>query len=349
MPKKTIILIIQIILICLLLGIILFQAFFQEKIAVINNLEPRRDTDGRIIDAHDGRLMKFGKKFYLYGVSYGSGNGMSKNYFTVYSSSDLMHWTKHGQLIPDLEPNKRYRPHIVFNLKIKKYILFYNSYSGTSWNGHIAVAESDSPIGPFKVQNSKLNLKHKNPGDFNILIDYDNQAYISYTSIAKNHTHYIEKLTSDYLDSANEISDPIGPKTHEASVFFKQNNLYYLIIGKNCCFCSSGTDTKVYTSHNPLGPYEYQNNINLNSKDKIIIPGQQTFIAEIPNKNGIQYIWMADRWFSAPNGKKGQYKCGDKFSGTKAHDFQYWHLLEFDESGNIKNLEKFINGFELKY
>ncbi|MAG45042.1 hypothetical protein CL633_04110 [bacterium] len=348
MPKKTLILIIQIILICLLLGVLFLQAFFQEKTVIINNINPRLDINGNIIDAHDGGLIKFGKKFYLYGTSYGTGNGMSKNYFTVYSSYNLVDWKRHGQLIPNLKPNKRYRPHVVYNLKTKKYILFYNSYSGTSWNGRITAAISDSPIGPFTVQNSSINLKYKNPGDFNILVDQDNQAFISYTAISKDHQNYVEKLTPNYLNSTNKISKPVGPKGHEASIFFRRNNIYYLIISKNCCFCSNGSDAKVYTSYHALGPYEFQNNINLNSQGKIIIPAQQTFIAEIPNKNGIQYLWMADLWFSSPDGKKGEYKCGDKFPGTKAHDFQYWHLLEFDAFGNIKNLKKFINKFQIK-
>jgi len=41
----------------------------------ISNVEPRRDVQGNIIDAHDGCLQFFNGRFYLYGTAYGTNDG----------------------------------------------------------------------------------------------------------------------------------------------------------------------------------------------------------------------------------------------------------------------------------
>ena len=105
----------------------------------------------------------------------------------------------------------------------------------------------------------------------------------------------------------------------------------------------TGSGVRVYTSASPLGPYIYRGNINraghqvrgLSSPDTeagmgpadSIIPAQQAQIATIPARDGPLYLWIGDRWQSAPDGIKG-------------HDFQYWSSpLEFDADGMIKQLE----------
>jgi hypothetical protein len=55
----------------------------------------------------------------------------------------------------------------------------------------------------------------------------------------------------------------------------------------------------------------------------VVIPAQQTYVAEIPSAKGKQYLWMGDLWGSRPDGMKG-------------HNFQYWSSpLHFDTNGNI--------------
>ena len=52
---------------------------------------------------------------------------------------------------------------------------------------------------------------------------------------------------------------------------------------------------------------------------------QQNFVIQIPQPDGsTQFVWTGDRWQSAAD-------------GIKAHDLQYWSVLEFEE----------VNGTEL--
>ena len=57
-----------------------------------------------------------------------------------------------------------YRPHLVYNPKTKKYVLFVN-YVGTghAYKGY-AVYSSDSPAGPFHLENNVLNVSRLCPG-----------------------------------------------------------------------------------------------------------------------------------------------------------------------------------------
>ena len=42
---------------------------------------------------------------------------------------------------------------------------------------------------------------------------------------------------------------------------FKRSGTYYVTFGGCCCFCSSGSDLKVYGASSPLGPYAFLANL----------------------------------------------------------------------------------------
>lgn len=249
-----------------ILKFILFFLFsgiaFSQKNIVINNLQSRTDTDGSIIDAHDGRIVKFGDKFYWYGTAYEGTSGFARtHYFQCYSSSDLMTWKKEGKLVENLPSGYYYRPHVIYNKKTKKYVLWYNWYP-VLWDGKFGVAVSDTPTGPFKivdddvkVQNSKYGV-----GDFGLFVDDDNTAYIAYNTI-EGHKGSIEKLSSDYRKSTFENSGFITEGC-EAGAIFKRNGIYYMLTDYTCCFCTEGSGVRVYVSDNPMKGYKQKNNIN---------------------------------------------------------------------------------------
>lgn len=317
----------------------------------ISNAVPRRDDEGRIIDAHDGRIIRFGNRYFLYGTVYGSTTGVAPtNYFRSYSSPDLSRWTRHDTLLKGLPVRMQYRPHVVHNRKTGKYVLFYNWYSSGFDTGMIGAATSDQPEGPFTVRNEALNLAKAQPGDFNVMVDYDNTAYIIYTSIADGHTEHLERLSEDYLASAGQPSVQISSGgCTEAASMFKRNGVYYITFGECCCFCSQGAGVRVLKASDPMGPYVFTSDINRDAGGQLIIPAQSTMVAEIPLRRGTGYLYMGDRWFSAPDGDGKPHKCYDAYPGTKGHDFQYWSPpLQFDQAGNIGNLGRFEDSFPLE-
>jgi len=309
----------------------------------IDNTAPRRDVSGQIIDAHDGCLQLFGKRFYLYGTAYGTNDGYGHaNRYRVYTSPDLEQWTLAGDLFKEQPAGVYYRPYVIFNPKTHKYVLWYNWYP-EQWEGQTGVAVSDTPAGPFTIVNSNVQLSCSHAGDGSLFVDDDGAGYYICTAIDQGYTVRVERLTPDYLGVTGETSSVFAIGA-EAPLLFRRGNLYYALCGPRCAFCPEGSEVSVFISILPLGPFKRcssfnrhlengaptlvtQSTVNVNGpkgefaysvtgnasyqNNAPILPVQETWVATIPTAEGPVFIWMADHWKSAPDGVKG-------------HDFQFW-------------------------
>jgi beta-xylosidase len=302
------------------------------RTVAISNIEPRRDTTGAIIDAHDGCILFANGRYYLYGTAYGKSAGYSiNNRFRVYSSPDLERWTFEGELLKSPPDGVHYDPSVVYNRATRKYVLWYNWYPKL-WDGLVGVAVSDTPVGPFTIVNTHVQVTQagERPGAGTLFVDDDGTAYYIYTAIAQDHAVRVERLTADYLGSSGQASDVLASGC-EATSMFKQDGRYYALFDRTCCFCRKGSGARVYVASSPLGPYAERANINRLADQTPIVAGQQASIARIPTAEGTALIWIADRWGSRPDGVKG-------------HDFQFWSApLRFDHEGNILPIEDVPN------
>lgn len=87
----------------------------ENKTPTISNRKPRMDTDGKIVDAHDGCLQKFGNRYYLYGTSYGTTDGFNKNNrYRCDTSLDLGAWKLEGELLQNPPDGVYYRPYVIY-------------------------------------------------------------------------------------------------------------------------------------------------------------------------------------------------------------------------------------------
>lgn len=321
------------------LGLALAPSGFSEKVTLRND-KPRRDTEGRIIDAHAGRMIRFGDRYYLYGDNYRDTDGINDaaNFFVCYSSSDLTRWRFEGEIIPKeelpgwKEQTYRYRPHVIHNARTGKYVLFFNwrPVPHSFAQGNYVVAVADKPTGPFAVVNRDFQTSHHptEVGDSNLFVDDDGTAYLAYkiasTASADRGSNFIERLSDDYLTSSGVCSESVGHG--EAIAMFKRSGRYYLVYGKNCCFCPQGSNIYVKIADQPFGPY--RENVPFDIRSDRLINAQSTHVAEIQTDAGKAFIYMGDRWRSAPG-------C----TYVKGHDYQYWsEPLQFDERGNIRPL-----------
>jgi Glycosyl hydrolases family 43 len=248
--------------ICFLIYFLFVIVFVSAQQVTINNQNPRLDTKGNIVDAHDGRIIQFGKTFYWYGTKYGTTNGFTTaNEYVCYSSTNLSNWKFEGALLKEKQEGVYYRPHVVYNANTKKYVLWYNWYPKL-WDGQFGVATSDKPAGPFVIINDNVTVKQNalGVGDLGVFVDDDGKAYLSYNTIT-NHKVSVELLNDDYTASTLQGSEFIAEHC-EAGSMFKRNGLYYLLTDYTCCFCTQGSGAQVFTANKPLGPYTYRQNIN---------------------------------------------------------------------------------------
>lgn len=246
----------------LIIVLVLAGKVWSQQTLTISNAEPRLDQDGNIVDAHDGRIIKFKDRFYWYGTSYGNTNGFTTaNHYVCYSSDDMMHWKKEGKLLVDQPLGVYYRPHVVYNEATRKYVLWYNWYPKL-WDGQFGVAISDKPQGPFKIVNDNVKMAKSaiGLGDFGLFVDDDKTAYISYNTI-QNHQVSVEKLGAEYTSSTLNNGGVIAEHM-EAGSMFKRDGKYYLLTDYTCCFCNYGSGARVYISNGPLSGYKFSGNIN---------------------------------------------------------------------------------------
>lgn len=339
----------------------------------ISNVEYRRNVTGEIMDAHDGSYNQWspGGPWYYYAMGYGNCQqgqdlcnghcGYGYSWIGVWRSPDMSNgsWTLLREARDDTWPKCVYfRVHTVYNAKTAKYVMWANL---NHYDNDYAVGTSDTPEGPFTfVHAINAGRKGAHGGDFDIFIDDDGAAYLIYTAVSGGHTMAVERLTDDYLQSAatssartNVSSGVFGLVFVEAPAMFKRKNVYYALFGNCCCFCSKGSGIGVYTASNPLGPWTYHNNVgclaNVTLTDGCgcgmdhkfiedsgkgvdgecgfygdsLTKAQQNFVIQIPQADGsTQYVWTGDRWQSAPD-------------GDKAHDLQYWSVLQFQNVQGI--------------
>ena len=127
------------------------------------------DTDGNVLNASDGGIIKVGERYYWYGQALrdrpegykGQGGQVTDVGVVMYSSADLSEWKYEGVVLACSEgelraPMRFERPKIIYNEKTDKYVLWchYVGYPGDHsfdiGGGEIGVAVSDSINGEYK-------------------------------------------------------------------------------------------------------------------------------------------------------------------------------------------------------
>jgi hypothetical protein len=159
-----------------------------------------------------------------------------------------------------------------------------------------------------------------------LFVDDDGSGYFIYTVIGEGRSIRIERLTPDFLHSTGESSPVLGARS-EAPAMFRRDEQYYVLFDTTCCFCGAGSGARVFVASKPLGPYTETGNVNRTTGGQPIVAAQQTFVARIPTRDGLTYLWMGDRWGSRPDGIKG-------------HDLQFWAPLRFLPDGTLAPIER---------
>lgn len=230
------------------------------------------------------------------------------------------------------------RPKMIYNESTKQFVLLwhadgplYNSKDLSGWvaggcvgncpasrysRAMVGIATSDSPFGPFTVQNvtrmnydATLNANRLGEArDMTVFVDTGvdknndgaDDAYVIYSS-EMNAKLYVSLLNKDYTGLAAEADQAddtqfaariVTDNSREAPAMFKYGGYYYLI--------TSGTDGWNSTAHiyyrskNVLSGWEKIGNPAKNDTGKMFNT-QVTYVLPVDAENG-KFIYMADRW-----------------------------------------------------
>lgn len=296
------------------------------------------DKLGDAVDAHDGEIARFDGVYYLYGTSYDCGYEWGNKDapfcgFKVYTSTDLKNWEDKGFLFDaktalwQTRCNGKtygcYRPHVIFNKKTAKYVLWINVYDNVV--GY-RVFTASSPAGPFTevaepilAVNADMSAAGLNNGDHDTFVDDDGTAYLAYTDWRAKGAIVIEQLSDDYLTGTGKHIKSVTSEKTEAPCLFKRNDLYYVVYSDpNCGYCS-GTGSSYKTAKSPLGPWSEAVSISKNS-----CGGQPSFVSALKVDGETVFLYGSDLWNNAAK--------------NEALANYYWAPLEFTFTGEIKPL-----------
>jgi len=200
-------------------------------------------------------------KYYLYGTSSNSG-------FEVYQSDDLSNWTgptgKSGGFA--LKKGDSYGSSGFWAPQVFKYKSTY--YMAYTADEEIAIAKSDSPLGPFRQQELKALSGEGKQIDPFIFFDPGGKIYLYHVKLKEGNRIYVSEMKPDLSDVIPGSSRPCifgdtpwenTEKTTwtvtEGPTVIKHKNLYYLIYSAND-FRSKDYAVGYATSSSPLGPWK---------------------------------------------------------------------------------------------
>lgn len=228
----------------------------------IDNLSPRLDNQGSIMDSHDFSIHKYpGTPGYtLVGISYGECKepankgcdqtadkcGFQPNHtINVFTSSDLSSGSwNHVTTAVSLDnrpPGTIFRPDAIWNPHTNNVVLWYNWLNAQGVYMGYAAYTSPSPAGPFTRVREAVNVTTQNAteecGDFHLFIDPADLT--PYVIMGCGFHMWIERLMPDMLGSAGDTS-PTGRYLFseyfiEAPAIFFREGIYYAIFGHCCC------------------------------------------------------------------------------------------------------------------
>lgn len=285
---------------------------------------PWNDTKGERIEAHGGGILTVGATYYWYGENKQLGGG-NKIGISAYSSTDLLHWTNEGIVMPKDSLPVRYRdagvaerPKVIYNAKTKQYVMWIHLDANRYFDASAGVAVSASPTGPFQLVRvfrpitydygygaDSAQLHEREQGntyrDMALFADDDGTAYSIYAS-ESNRTTYVVRLDETFTDI---VRPAVEGKTwarafvnarREAAAPFKVGTKYYMITSGQSGWAPN--PARYHTADNILGPWTTVGNPVMGADSATTFRSQSTYVLPVPAACARCYIFMGDRWES---------------------------------------------------
>lgn len=216
-------------------------------------------------------------KYYLYGTS---GSDLVQTGFEVYVSTDLENWERQDQLA--LHKNETFGNGGFWAPQVFKHEgKYYMAYTADE---HIAIAESDSPLGPFKQNEIEpIHDEDYNTIDPYVFIDEDGDKYLYYVRLGGGNWSFAAEMEDDFSDiipetaesAINAVENPQdwenmdeNTAITEGPTIINHKGVYYFFYSANH-FENPYYSVGYATSENPMGEWEKFEDNPILSKDFI--------------------------------------------------------------------------------
>lgn len=272
------------------------------------------ETKATLVPLGDPFILLHNGTYYAYGTNAEDG-------IEVYTSDDLNKWKKENRLAlhkNDTWANRWFWAPEVYYVNGKFYMYF-------SADEHIAVAVSDSPLGPFKQENKKPMLLGEKAIDNSLFIDDDGKAYLFFDRFNDGLNIWVAELADDLLSIKEETMHPcihvsqsweeVWPRVNEGPFVIKRNGLYYMTYSANS-YESPFYGIGCATTDNIMGEWtKYEENPLLQKPGDLVGVGHSATFTDKEgnlrivfhahrNKNNIhpRAMYISDVYFQHENG-----------------------------------------------
>eukprot|EP01043_Picozoa_sp_COSAG02_P011503 COSAG02_NODE_423_length_22576_cov_62.034791_15_plen_389_part_00 len=170
----------------------------------LSNKEPRRDTEGKIINCHDGNIVgPVNGTYFLYGEWYGDGNFVVSGEedlpkLSVYTSRTLAQgsWEFRGLLHNNTEPGWEKSPHwpwaphgvwyspsAIWSPARQRFVIYWSASQAGCCDALFGIAQSTDGIHFELMTMQGLSGLNVSTDDSSLLIDDDGVGYVAYTAM----------------------------------------------------------------------------------------------------------------------------------------------------------------------
>jgi hypothetical protein len=137
-----------------------------------------RDTDGNLIQAHGGGILRHGGRYYWYGED--RTNGYVAIGVSAYVSDDLVNWKRLGVVLPHSAYSQKWqertiaeRPKVIYNPRTRQFVLWFHYDRSGYGDSQAGVAVGDRPEGPFQFLGMYRPVVASTYRDMNLFVDDD--------------------------------------------------------------------------------------------------------------------------------------------------------------------------------
>ena len=261
-----------------------------------------KDTDGALVNAHGGGIIRVCDTFYLHGEYFlSSTTDNDFNGFSMYSSKDLATWKKEGNngiILPQqsggqLGPNRKgERPHIIKCPATGEFVLYAHSADITyQADKEVVYATSPTVNAVYSFKGSLLSSSGA------IAAHSDMSAYADETgAYVITESGHVFTLSSDcHSWTSDKQFSALNGTTGgiEAPTVFKANGTYYFVGSDKTGWRAN--DDFYSTASSMNGPWTYKGYIAPAGKKTWMT--QSTWVQPIVGSQGTVFMYWGDHWY----------------------------------------------------
>jgi len=327
------------------------------------------DDEGKRIHAHGGSIMYVDGTYYWYGENKEGvfGNAFPDkvkpaiwhNGVKVYSSKDLYNWHDEGIVIISDDPANPFyprnimdRPHILYNKKTNKYVMWAKCVTRCLKEGadfesaKYYISLADKITGPYTYSHV---IEGITAGDFDLFIENGKGYYLG----AEVHSMHARELNDEFTGFTGNHSVHIEkerpPFVREAPCYFVHEGRRFIITSGTSGYFANPTLTHELKGLH--GEYVELGETCVGDYEKTSFRAQFSSVFKHPFKKDL-YIALGDRWLNDlpyimevsgedmfegyfnPNGYSFQENLLDVYSDQNTSEATYvWLPIRFDKDG----------------